>query len=267
MTAPPIPLAAPAWRLRALENLAAVELWSAVPTLPLVGLARCGDGHAVLVLPGFTSSDSGTWYLRNVLRMKRFDAHGWGLGTNVGPHPRVVRAMQRRLLALADRTGRSVSLVGWSLGGIYARELARSHPDHVRVVVTLGSPFHLRDDDRSSAELLYRRLAPRRDPFPGRLHREHHRDPMPVPTTSIYTRTDGVVRWHACIDETGPTSENIEVRGTHSGLGFNAAALLAVVDRLAQPAETWRPFTPPLAVRHLYPAPASWEPRWLSETA
>jgi pimeloyl-ACP methyl ester carboxylesterase len=267
MTAAPLPLAAPSLRLQALEPFAFVEAWVAVPTLPLLAWAPRGDGHPVLVLPGFTASDTSTWYLRNVLRAKGFAAHAWELGSNVGPHPRIVRGLQRRLLALAARHERTVSIVGWSLGGIYARELARAHPDHVRSVITLGSPFRLRDDDRSTAQLLYRRLAPRSDPFPGRLAFEHLREPMPVPTTSIYTRTDGVVRWHACIDEVGPTSENVEVRGTHTGLGLNAAALLVVADRLAQPDGMWRPFRPPRPFAHLYPRPASWQPNWLAATA
>jgi pimeloyl-ACP methyl ester carboxylesterase len=267
MTVPPLPLAAPSLRLRALENLVFVEAFTALPTLPLLAWAPRGDGHPVLVIPGFTSSDNGTWYLRNVLRAKGYATHGWGLGSNVGPHPRVVRGMQRRLLELADEHGRAVSLVGWSLGGVYARELARAHPDHVRSVVTLGSPFRLRDDDRSSAQALYQRLGPRNDPFPGRRDHEHRRAPVPVPTTSIYTRTDGVVRWHACIDEVGPTSENVEVRGSHTGLGINAAALLTVADRLAQPDGAWRPFRPPRALTHLYPAPASWQPRSMAQSA
>jgi pimeloyl-ACP methyl ester carboxylesterase len=154
-----------------------------------------------------------------------------------------------------------VSVVGWSLGGIYARELARAYPELVRQVITLGCPFRLRDEDSSSADRLYKRLAPRVDPFPGRDQREHDRDPVPVPTTSIYTRTDGVVRWHACIDEVGPTSENIEVRGTHAGLGFNAAALWAISDRLAQPEGEWRSFRRPAGLAHLFPRPASWELR------
>jgi len=267
VNAPPDPLRAPSLRLRALESLALVEMWGAVPTMPLVALAGTGDGHPVLVLPGFTSSDNATWYLRNVLGAKRYAVSGWGLGSNVGPHPRIVRGMQRRLLDLAAEHGRAVSIVGWSLGGVYARELARAHPTVVRGVITLASPFRLRDADSSSAQRLYRRVGPRHDAFPGRRDREHERQPMPVPATSIYTRTDGVVRWHSCIDEVGPTSENIEVRGTHSGLGFNAAALLAIADRLAQPERTWQRFEPPRPFRHLYPTPASWEPRWATETA
>lgn len=265
MSAQTLPLRAPSLRLQTLENLAMVEAWMAVPSLPILAWTGRGDGHPVLVLPGFTSSDTATWYLRAVLRTKGHAVHGWGLGTNVGPHPRVVRGIQRRLLQLADAYGRAVSIVGWSLGGVYARELARAYPEHVRAVVTLASPFRLRDEDRSTAEALYRRLGPRRDPFPGRLSAEHDREPLIVPTTSIYTRTDGVVRWHSCIDSVGPISENVEVRGTHSGLGVNAAALLTVADRLAQPEATWRPFTPPRLLVHLYPKPASWEPRWIDE--
>lgn len=258
-------LRAPSLRLRALENLAVLEAYTAVPTLPLLTLAGRGDGHPVLVLPGFTSSDSATWYLRAVLRTKGHNVHGWGLGANVGPHPRVVRGIQRRLLRLTEAHGRPASIVGWSLGGVYARELARAYPELVRTVVTLASPFRLRDEDRSSAEALYRSLAPRLDPFDGRRSAEHERDPLPVPTTSVYTRSDGVVRWHACIDEVGPTTENVEVRGTHSGLGVNASALLVVADRLAQPEGTWTPFRPPPLLRPLYPCPASWEPRWAAE--
>ena len=265
MTEPRPPLRAPSRLRRALEGLVLVESWGALPSLPLLALAQRGDGHPVLVLPGFTASDNGTCYLRTVLRAKGYAAHGWGLGTNTGPHPRIVRGLHRRLHGLSERHNRRVSLVGWSLGGVYARELARAYPEQVRLVVTLGSPFRLREPDGSSAELLYRRIGPRHEPFPGRDDPEHERAQVPVPTTSIYTRTDGVVRWHACIDEVAPTSENIEVRGTHTGLGLNASALLAVADRLGQPEGSWRPFRPPRLLSPLYPTPASWEPRWARE--
>lgn len=265
VTEPRPPLRPPTMTLRAVEALVLVEAWAALPSLPLVACAPRGDGHPVLVLPGFTSSDNGTWYLRNVLYAKGYAAHRWGLGANVGPHPRIVRGIRRRLLDLSDRHGGSVSLVGWSLGGVYARELAREYPTRVRQVIALGSPFRMREPDGSSAQRLYRRLAPRGDPFTGHQDHEHQRERLQVPTTSIYTRTDGVVRWHACIDEVGPTRENIEVRGTHTGLGMNAAVLLAVADRLGQREGGWQPFRPPRMLAHLYPAPASWEPRWATE--
>ncbi len=256
------PLRPPPARLRALEAAALFEAWVALPTLPILGWAPRGDGHPVLVIPGFTATDDTTWYLRRVLRAMGYSVHRWRLGRNIGPHADVVRGLRRRLDELADGHGRAVSIVGWSLGGIYARELARAHPDRVRMVVTLGSPFRMRAADASTAQPLYRRLAPRRDPFAGRGSFEHQREPVPVPTTSVYTRTDGVVRWHACIDTAGSQTENVEVYGTHSGLGFNSAALFAAANRLAQPEGAWRPFQPPLVLRHLYPAPASWERRW-----
>jgi len=152
-----------------------------------------------------------------------------------------------------------VSLIGWSLGGIYARELARERPEAVRQVITLASPFRFREGDRGLGSRLYNALAPPVDPFPGHAVDEDDRPPVPVPSTSIYTRTDGVVRWHACIDRTGPNHENIEVRGTHSGLPVNLAVLYAVTNRLAQPADEWQPFRAPLAVRQLFPRPRSWQ--------
>jgi pimeloyl-ACP methyl ester carboxylesterase len=258
MNPPAETIGAPGWPYRALEGFALVEAWASLPGLAILGWAPQGDGHPVLVLPGFSSSDRGTWLLRHALRAKGYDAHQWGLGVNTGPHPRIVQGIQRRLLTLHRRHEQRVSIVGWSLGGVYARELARAYPEHVRQVITLGSPFRLRDPDDSSTGRLYRAVAPRQDPFDGRRAREHEREPVPVPTTSIYTRTDGVVRWHACIDEVGPTSENIEVRGTHTGLGFNPAALFAVADRLALPDGGWRPFAPPALLASLYRRPASW---------
>jgi hypothetical protein len=103
-------------------------------------------------------------------------------------------------------------------------------------------------------------VAPRRDPFPGRALAEDRRPPLDVPATAIYTRTDGIVRWHACIEADGPRRESIEVRGTHSGLGFNLAAIVAITDRLAQPEDQWAPFRPPPPLRYLFPRPASWRP-------
>ena len=133
-----------------------------------------------------------------------------------------------------------MSLVGWSLGGIYARELARAHPDAVRGVITLGTPF--RDISATHAA----RLVPIRPG--GRSLRDAHdlraylRTPVPVPTTSIFSRTDGIVHWQSCLETEGPQRENVEVESSHTGMGFHAAVLAVVADRLAQPDGTWRPY-------------------------
>jgi pimeloyl-ACP methyl ester carboxylesterase len=226
---------------------------------PLFRFVRRGDGHPVLVLPGFTGSDVSTRPLRALLELRGHAVHGWELGRNVGPHPRIVEGVESRLLDLHASTGRQISLVGWSLGGMYARELAHQHPELVRQVVTLCSPFRFRDGDRGHASALYDYVGPARDPFPGRAVDEHERPPLPVPATAIYTRTDGIVRWHSCLERKGPRAENIEVLGTHSGLGCNMAATIAVADRLAQPEGTWAPFRAPWTLRMLFPRPASWE--------
>jgi pimeloyl-ACP methyl ester carboxylesterase len=221
-------------------------------------LPRCtNDSSPVLVLPGFTASDRSTRPLRLLLREKGYAVHGWGLGVNVGPHPHVVDGLSRRLTDLAERYGTRVSLVGWSLGGIYARELARADPDRVCLVVTLGSPYRFRSGDRGHTSELYNAVAPRHDPFPGRAVPEERSPPLTVPATSIYTRTDGIVRWQACVEPAGPQRENVEVIGTHNGLGFNVAALYAVADRMNLPSGTWTSFVPPPYLRHLYPPPSA----------
>ncbi len=241
-----------------METMAVMEYATFVTLAPLLVRTRAADPHPVLVLPGFTASDRSTRPLRKALADAGHSVHGWGLGPNVGPHPHVLRGLQQRVLDLTGRYGRTVSLVGWSLGGIYARELARADPDHVRLVITLGSPYRFRPGDRGHASELYAAVAPEHDPFPGRLLPEDDRPAVPVPSTSIYTRTDGIVHWSACIDGSGPQRENIEVVGTHSGLGFNLAALIAIIDRLSQPEGGWKPFRPSPFVRHLYPWPAGW---------
>jgi pimeloyl-ACP methyl ester carboxylesterase len=241
-----------------LETLSVLEYAAFLTAAPLFAKRGNGDSHPVLVLPGFTGSDRTTGPLRSVLRDKGFTVHGWGLGPNVGPHPHVIDGLERRLRELTGRYGTSVSLVGWSLGGIYARELARAYPGRVRMVITLASPYRFRTGDRGHASELYAAVGPEHDPFTGRAHYEQERPPLPVPTTSIYTRTDGVVHWSACIESAGAQRENIEVIGTHYGLGYNLGALIAITDRLAQPADRWEPFRPPLALRHLFPRPLQW---------
>jgi pimeloyl-ACP methyl ester carboxylesterase len=153
-----------------------------------------------------------------------------------------------------------VSLIGWSLGGMYARRLARRWPDLVRQVITLGSPFRITADDRSAASGLFDRLKPTHVLEVDEILPGMDAGPLDVPASAIYTRTDGVVRWWQCIETVSATAENIEVRGSHSGLGFNPAAIWAISDRLAQPADDWRPFRPPMGMRHFYPHPADWRP-------
>jgi pimeloyl-ACP methyl ester carboxylesterase len=207
---------APSVAWLALEGQRAFAEWlSYFPAAPLLERAPRGDGHPVLVLPGFMAGDDSTGLLRRYLKRLGYRAHPWLLGRNLGA-PGVLRErLLERAEGLSARHGRKLSLVGWSLGGIYARELARLMPERVRQVITLGSPF----------------ADPRRS-----------RAPLPVPTTAIYSRTDGIVHWESCRESDGPERESIEIPGSHCGLGFNPLVLWAIADRLALPEEDWRPF-------------------------
>jgi pimeloyl-ACP methyl ester carboxylesterase len=230
---------APSAFLQLLELRAIAELGVSLALLPVLRRAPRGDGHPVLVLPGLIATDTSTAPLRRFLRDRGYDAHGWGLGRNRGLRRGLEARMRARLRQLHEETGRTVSLVGWSLGGVFAREIAGDVPHAVRSVVTLGSPIqgHPRS---TNAWRVYEWASGQKVDDPR--SRKPRATPPPVPTTSIYSRSDGIVAWPTSVQAPGPRTENIEVIGSHCGLGVNAAALYAVADRLAQPEGEWRPF-------------------------
>ncbi|WP_219414921.1 esterase/lipase family protein [Pseudonocardia nigra] len=224
---------------------------AAGPWLP--ALPR-GDGQPVLVLPGLMTADSSTRPLRLVLKHLGYRVHGWGLGRNIGPTARAVHGMRDRLDDLAQRYRRPVSIVGWSLGGIFARELARRTPDSVRQVITLGSPIRLASESQSRAHRFFERYSHLHIEH-WQLPLEHGYEPLTMPATSIYSKFDGIVAWRACLDDPSPRSENIAVLGSHLGLGHHPAVVWAVTDRLAEPEGAWRPFRAPALLRHAFPRP------------
>ncbi len=227
-------LAPPSPFLTALEGRAWLELASVLPALPVLDRAPAGDGHPVLVLPGWLAGDLSTRTLRWFLRRRGYHVHGWRLGQNVGATDAIVEGLGKRFHALRTRHRRRISVLGWSLGGIYAREVARRYPDDVRQVITLGSPFA--DPSATMPARLYRAM------FGRAREKRLLAEPIPVPATSIYSKSDGVVAWQSCLDTPGPRRENVEVWSSHCGLGHHPAALLVIADRLAQPEGAWRPF-------------------------
>jgi hypothetical protein len=234
--------------LRGLADLGALTL-----ATPGLLAAPRGDGHGVLVFPGLLAGDASTVPLRAFLRWLGYDVRGWDLGRNNGPTEAILAGLPQAVLDHAERTGRPVSLIGWSLGGIYAREMARRHPRQVRQVITLGSPYAMRDPKQSHAEGPYRRLRSLHAPaarLPGPVLRAR---PIDVPSTSVYSRWDGVVAWQACVEPQTPVHQNVEVRCSHLGFGVDPATLWLIADRLAVPAGQRVPFRPPFALRPLYP--------------
>jgi pimeloyl-ACP methyl ester carboxylesterase len=232
---------------RGLAGLAVLPL-----AAPWLATAPRGDGHGVLVVPGLLASDTSTAPLRRLLGWLGYDVHGWDLGRNRGPTDAVLEQLPQTLAALAESSGGPVSVVGWSLGGIYARELGRQRPAQVRQVITLGSPFALTDPRQSRADGVYRRRSYLHADGQRMPTREQLARPIGVPSTAVYSRRDGIVSWQTCIEPETALHENVEVRCAHLGFGTDPATLWVIADRLALPAGRWRPFRPPTLVRRLY---------------
>ncbi|MDP3673715.1 MAG: alpha/beta hydrolase [Novosphingobium sp.] len=217
------------------------EFASFIALRPAMAFLPRGDGHPVLVLPGFLASDASTIPLRNLLVDLGYDAVGWELGRNVQITNARVNAMGECLNALHQRTGRKVSIVGWSLGGLLARELAKLHPEAVRQVISLGSPL-TGDRGISKVGRIFEAL---NGPVPEVQRRGRFTDleaPPPVPSTSVFTKSDGVVHWRGSIQPEGPERENVEVLASHIGLGVNPSVMWLIANRLAQPEGEWAPF-------------------------
>ncbi len=227
---------------RALAEMAAFyALRPALRALPK------GDGHGVLVLPGFMASDGSTRPMRSLLTGLGYDVAGWKLGRNVRVDNARIEAMMGCVDALSDSSGGKISIVGWSLGGVFARELAKIAPDKVRQVISLGSPI---SDDRNytNARRLFEFLnGEKPEPMRDGQFEGLHKSP-PVPTTSILTKTDGVIAWRGSVQHPdakhNPHTENIEVVASHCGLGVNPTVMMAVADRLSQADGAWAPFVP-----------------------
>jgi pimeloyl-ACP methyl ester carboxylesterase len=230
---------APSPFLLALEGRAFFEWAAYVAAWPLLARAARGDGHPVLVLPGLTAGDSSTWPLRKFIERCGYTVYPWELGLNRGPRDGVVRKLIARIRGIEREHARKVSLVGWSLGGAMARVLAVREPERVRSVITLGSPLG-GHPKATNAWRLFELVSGVRADDP-RLRALMKRQPA-VPSTSILSKTDGIVSWPMSLIPQNGQSENIEVNASHFGMGANPAVLWAVADRLSQPEGNWKPF-------------------------
>lgn len=230
-----------AW-LMAMELRAPWEFGAVIPAWFTLQRAPRGDGHPVIVFPGLSASDASTLPMRSYLQRLGHAPTGWGQGFNFGPRAGVLRQAQEQLEEAVAQSGRKASLVGWSLGGIFARELAKLMPDHVRSVVTLGTPFAGKPSS-TNAWRLYR-FASGHDIEQTTRQYDLPRAPA-VPTSSIFSRSDGVVAWQASQQaqcENNPHTENVEVLASHVGLGLNPSTWWVLADRLAQAEGQWTPF-------------------------
>jgi pimeloyl-ACP methyl ester carboxylesterase len=232
-------LRAPHALLMLLEGRAPWEVAAMLAAMPWLRRLPRGDGHPVIVYPGLGATDITTAPLRGFLQDLGYSAYPWKQGFNFGPRRGVLDAVREHVQRIASRHDDKVSLIGWSLGGLYAREMAKEFPKLARCVITLGSPFagHPR---ATNAWRFYEWVSGQDVHDPELI--EQIRGVPPVPTTSIYSRTDGVVAWQCSLNEESPRAENIEVHASHIGMGMNPLALYAIADRLQQDPARWKRF-------------------------
>ena len=244
---PPNPLLALTEAHRAVAEVISLTL-----SRKILAKAPRGDGHPVMVLPGFLGADGYNAAFRRYLTRLDYAVHGWGLGRNLGPKDGVLEGLEARINYLSERYEGPVPLVGHSLGGIFARELARQFPERVRQVISLGSPFGEGRMTASYPARLFTALNPM-DELP--IDEEELHISPPVPTTAIYSRGDGIVNWRTTLQEDGHhQSQSIRVRGSHCGMTLNPAIWFLVAERLAVPHGEWRPFERSSWRSLLYPA-------------
>jgi len=215
-----------------------------------------GDGHPVLTLPGFMSGDMSTKPLRELLQNLEYNTYGWGLGRNFGEESDL-----ERLFDLSDKIyqehRKQITIIGWSLGGIYARQIAKARPHLIRQVITLSSPFK-GVNGKNHVAWIHKLITSGKieDVIDPELLADIPK-PAPVPTTAIYSKQDGIVPWEFCIEnEENDIHQNIQVYGSHLGLGVNPTVIKIIVDRLKYNQSNWTKFTPQSAIDDMifYPA-------------
>ncbi len=242
------PMPRPASPLR--ELTAVPELAAFWASSPLLAMAPRGRGHRVLVIPGFTAGDLTTAPLRLALRALGHRPAGWGLGANIGPDDLTVRGLMRRLDRLVARNRGPIDIVGWSLGGIMGRLLAIHRPEDIRQVISLGSPIRVVDPEANLSQSV-RRIAQLAGLRRG--SSLYDLTTVPVPSTAVFSRGDGVVAPSAARQDAAPGAESVEVRGSHMGLATNPSVVWLVADRLAWHEGPWTPFEPPSRFAWMYP--------------
>ncbi|HSG88237.1 MAG TPA: alpha/beta hydrolase [Pseudomonadales bacterium] len=224
---------------------AVLEACTGVGLGPVLRALPRGDGHPVLVLPGFMASDQSTGLLRRQLERLGYRTHPWTFGRNLGPRGDLVERMVRRAREISDVHGGRLSIVGQSLGGIYAREIARLIPERVRQVITLGSPFGALDGGGTNSGVS-RLFEISTGKTRAQLREEELfsdlRSPPSVPCTAVFSRTDGIAHWQVCLERDLPHTDNVEIMGSHCGMAFNPVVLWVLADRLAQAEGAWRRF-------------------------
>jgi len=216
-----------------LEGRVGGEVAALMLQLPMLRMTLPHGTGPVMVLPGFMADDASTWLLRRFLDALGYTVRPWGMGLNRGPMMGYLSELIDTLDGWRREVGAQPSLVGWSRGGTLSREIARERPDLIRSVVTLGSPVR----GGVGATSIGRVVTAQTGLTPAQINlilRSRQKKPITTPVTALYSKTDGVVSWQACVDDLNPNVTHQEVPGSHVGLGVNAAVYRHVARALAR---------------------------------
>lgn len=220
--------------LTLLEGRVVAETGALLLALPLLRLhARRGAGEPVIVLPGFMADDRSTVLLRRYLSQIGYATSPWGLGSNRAPMMQLLPVLGRLVAEVAESAGQKVRLVGWSRGGMLSRELARDMPESIERVITIGSPVK----GGVAASAIGRWVQHETGLTPQQMSRiaeTRSQTPIDVPVRAIYSRSDGVVAWKACIDDDTRDIKHYEVTSSHAGLGSNVEVFRLLPALLAE---------------------------------
>ncbi|MEM6765863.1 MAG: alpha/beta hydrolase [Bacteroidota bacterium] len=227
---------------------AITELGFFIPYRKFIASKNHGDQHPVLVLPGFMASDTSTEPLRQFLTQSGYEAYGWDLGRNTAK-VEYLGLLIDKLESIYETHNKHVTLIGWSLGGVFARQLAKARPTLVRQIITLGSPFKGISQPNNVAWIYNLISNGKRASDIDQVLLEDIPLPAPVPTTAIYTKEDGIVPWQLCLEEEDDIHQNVQVRGSHFGLGLNPIVLEIIADRLLYNRGNWEYFKEPNIIK------------------
>ena len=223
---------------------AIIEFGAYYPYKMLNKIPKSGDGHPVIFLPGFLASDKSTVPLRKFVYNLGYQVYGWGSGRNLAD-VKNLELLLDRIENLYHKYDNKVSIVGWSLGGVFARQIAKERPHLVRQVITMGSPFK-GITKPNNAKWIHNIIT--KGEGTARIDPALIADlpmPAPVPTTAIYSKEDGIVPWQVCLEEHETAiHQNIQVRGSHLGMGVNPSILYIIADRLQYHEDNWIHFKP-----------------------
>ena len=213
------------------EAMGLFEFFRLLRHFPDLAAQPKGSREPVLVIPGYGTSDRITGLLRFYLKHLNYMPMGWGLGRNNGKVPELLDLLAKKFMRPEIRLKQPINLIGWSLGGYLARELARDYPERVRQLITLGSPV-IGGPKYTVTAGWYRRMGYDLDQIAA-VVAERNKKPLTVPITAIYSKKDRIVSWHSCIDKFSSHIENIEVASRHIGMPFSPEVYRIIARQLS----------------------------------